>query len=132
MQDVQTYTGTNLSATARLAAWSARHKWWVVGLTILAVVMAMAVSSAVAPKLLYDNDGGLDKEAAEAAQLADGAPCEAQLPGDGPEGEPAALRCLNGIPSGLLARRGSPRRRVQQRWKATRARAPGRPPGRLG
>jgi RND superfamily putative drug exporter len=43
----------------------------VVGLTIFTIVMSMAVSSAVAPKLLEDDDGGLDKEAAEAAQLVD-------------------------------------------------------------
>lgn len=42
-----------------------------------------------------------------------GAPCEAQLPGDGPDGKPVPLRRLDGIPPGFLARRGSPLRRVQ-------------------
>ncbi len=71
MQTAQSYKGSNLSATGRLASWSARHKWWVLGLSIFAIVVSMAVSSAVSPKILGDNDAGLKSDSAKAVQLID-------------------------------------------------------------
>ena len=46
---------STLSPTARVARWSARHRWWVVASTVLTLVMAMFVSNAVEPKLLDEN-----------------------------------------------------------------------------
>ena len=43
---------TRLSPTARIAAWSARHRWWVVAASIATFVLAMTVLSTVETKLL--------------------------------------------------------------------------------
>ena len=47
-----------LSFTGRIAAWSARHRWWVVAASVLILVFAMFVSSTVETKLLDDNEIG--------------------------------------------------------------------------
>ena len=47
-----------LSPTARIASWSARHRWWVVAASILVVVLAIFISSTVETKILDDNDVG--------------------------------------------------------------------------
>ena len=44
-----------LTFTGRIASWSARHRWWVIAASVLALVLAMFVSSAVGTKLLDDN-----------------------------------------------------------------------------
>ena len=44
-----------LTFTGRIASWSARHRWWVIAASVLVLVMAMFVSSAVETKLLDDN-----------------------------------------------------------------------------
>ena len=43
---------------------------------------------------------GVDRRAGGGHVLTDGAPCKARLSGDGPDGEPVAIRCLNGNPIG--------------------------------
>ena len=43
-----------LSFTGRIAAWSARHRWWVVTASVLVLVAAIFVSSTVETKLLDD------------------------------------------------------------------------------
>ncbi len=47
--------GISLSFTGRIAGWSARHRWWVIAASVLVLVLAMFVSSAVETKLLDDN-----------------------------------------------------------------------------
>ncbi len=44
-----------LTFTGRIASWSARHRWWVIAASVLVLVLAMYVSSAVETKLLDDN-----------------------------------------------------------------------------
>ena len=72
---------TSLTTTARVARWSARHRWWVVAASVLVLVMAMFVSNAVETKLLDDNEIG-EGESGEAIRLLDerfdegGAPTE--------------------------------------------------------
>ena len=50
--DTSTFT-----ASARVAAWSARNRWWVVLASVLVLVAAMFVSSTFETKI-YDGDGG--------------------------------------------------------------------------
>ena len=50
--DTSTFT-----ASARVAAWSARKRWWVVLASVLVLVAAMFVSSTFETKI-YDGDGG--------------------------------------------------------------------------
>ena len=59
-----------LSFTGRIAAWSARHRWWVVAASVLIVVSAMLVSSTVETKLLDGDEGGVG-DSSRAAQLID-------------------------------------------------------------
>jgi len=59
-----------LSATARVAAWSAHHRWWVVAASVLIFVSAMFVSSTVETKLLNDNEIG-EGESGRAVRLLD-------------------------------------------------------------
>ena len=47
-----------LSATARVARWSAKHRWWVVAASVMTIVLAMFVLSTVETKLLEGNAGG--------------------------------------------------------------------------
>ena len=73
--------GISLIFTGRIAAWSARHRWWVIAATVLVLVMAMFVSNAVETKLLDDNELG-ESESGKADRLLDerfddgGAPTE--------------------------------------------------------
>ena len=46
-----------LSASARIATWSARHRWWVVAASIATVALAVLVLNSVETKR-YDGDGG--------------------------------------------------------------------------
>ena len=70
-----------LSFTGRIASWSAKHRWWVLAASVLVLVMAVFVSSAVETKLLDDNELG-EGESGEAIRLLDerfddgGAPTE--------------------------------------------------------
>ena len=61
---------TSLTPTARVAAWSARHRWWVIAAIVLALVMAIFVSGAVETKLLDESELG-DGESGEAGRLLD-------------------------------------------------------------
>ena len=61
---------STLSPTARVARWSARHKWWVVAATVLTLVMAIFVSGAVETKLLDESELG-DGESGVAGRLLD-------------------------------------------------------------
>ena len=45
-----------LSPTAQVAAWSARHRWWVIAASIVAVVLSMFVLNSLDTKL-FDGDG---------------------------------------------------------------------------
>ena len=47
---------STLSFTGSIANWSARHRWWVVAASVLVLVMAVFVSSAVEPNILDDNE----------------------------------------------------------------------------
>ena len=58
----------NLSFTGRIARWSARHKWWVLAASVLALVMAMFVSGTVETKLLDGNEFA-EGESGEAIRL---------------------------------------------------------------
>ena len=72
---------STLSFTGRIAKWSARHRWWVIVASVLALVMAMFVSTALETKLLDDNEI-TEGESGEAIRLLDerfddgGAPTE--------------------------------------------------------
>ena len=48
----------NLSFSGCIANWSARHRWWVVGASVLVLVLAMFISSSVGMKELeFDGEG---------------------------------------------------------------------------
>ena len=61
-------TEDNLTFTGRIASWSARHRWWVIAASVLVLVLAVFVSSAVETKLLDDNAFG-EGESGEAIRL---------------------------------------------------------------
>ena len=63
-----TVDGSKLSFTGRIAGWSARHRWWVVAASVLAVVLAMFILNTVETKELDYNGEG---EAATGADLID-------------------------------------------------------------
>ena len=71
----------NVSFTGRIARWSAKHRWWVIAASVLVLVLAMVVSSAVEIKLLDDN-AMAEGDSGEAIRLLDerfddgGAPTE--------------------------------------------------------
>ena len=49
---------TGLTFTGRIANWSARHRWWVVGASVLVLVLAMFASSTVETQILdYEGEG---------------------------------------------------------------------------
>ena len=48
---------STLSFTGRIAAWSARHRWWVVAASVMMLVLAVLASSTFETKLLYDFNG---------------------------------------------------------------------------
>ncbi len=55
-----------LSPTARIARWSARHRWWVVAAAVMSIMLAMFVLNTVETKLLDGNSGGVgDSEIAD-------------------------------------------------------------------
>ena len=72
---------STLSFTGRIAAWSARHRWWVVAASVMMLVLAVLVSSTAETKLL-DDDEIAEGESGEALRLLDerfgegGAPSE--------------------------------------------------------
>ena len=47
---------STLSFTGRIAAWSARRRWWVVAASVTMLVLAVLASSTFEVKLLDDND----------------------------------------------------------------------------
>ena len=59
-----------LSFTGRVAKWSARHRWWVVAVSVMAIAMAVFASNAVDTKLLDDN-AIAEGESGEAMRLLD-------------------------------------------------------------
>ena len=59
-----------LSATGRIAAWSAKHRWWVVAASVMTIVMAMVVMNTVETKLLDGDEGGVG-DSGRADQLID-------------------------------------------------------------
>ncbi len=67
VQESQT-DGIGLSFTGRIAGWSARHRWWVVGASALFIVLAMFILNTVETKELDYNGEG---EAATGADLID-------------------------------------------------------------
>ena len=72
---------SDLSPTARVARWSAKHRWWVLAATVLVLVMAMFVSGTVETKLLGESEFA-EGESGEAIRLVEeqfgdgGAPTE--------------------------------------------------------
>ena len=48
-------TNTKLSPTARIATWSARHRWWVIAASAIVVLLAMFAISTVETKFLDDD-----------------------------------------------------------------------------
>ena len=64
-----TVRGENLSFTGRIAAWSARRRWWVLAGSVMTIVLAMVVLSTVETKL-YDGDGG-EGDSVAGAELID-------------------------------------------------------------
>ena len=61
-------TTKGLTPTARIARWSARHRWWVLAATVLVLVAAMFISSTVETKLLDDSEFA-EGESGEAVRL---------------------------------------------------------------
>ncbi len=57
-----------LSFTGQVARWSAQHRWWVIAASVMVMVLAMFVSSAVGTKLLDQSESG-EGESAEADRL---------------------------------------------------------------
>ena len=57
-----------LSATARVARWSAKHRWWVVAASVLVLVAAIFVSGTVETKLLDESEFA-QGESGEAVRL---------------------------------------------------------------
>ena len=56
--------GSNLSFTGRIAGWSARHRWWVVGASVMFIVLAIMVLGNVETKTLdYNGEGESGKGA---------------------------------------------------------------------
>ena len=47
-----------LSPTARVASWSAQHRWWVIAAAVMVFALAMFVSSTVETKLLHGDSEG--------------------------------------------------------------------------
>ena len=68
--DQRVYDTVTLSFTGRIAAWSARHRWWVVSASVLVLVMALFVSETVETKILDDNEFAVG-ESGEAIRLLD-------------------------------------------------------------
>ena len=74
-------TTKGLTPTARVANWSARHRWWVVAASVMMLVLAVLASSTFKVNLLDDNDIA-EGESGEALRLLDerfgegGAPSE--------------------------------------------------------
>ncbi len=64
-------------ASARLAAWSARNRWWVVLASVLVLVAAVFISSTFETKI-YEGDGG-EGESAVAINLVEGGSAISQL-----------------------------------------------------
>jgi hypothetical protein len=58
------------TATSRVSAWSARHRWWVIGAAVALIFLAGLVSTWVETVLL--DDAGGEGEAAVGASLLDG------------------------------------------------------------
>ena len=79
--DERVYDTVTLSFTGRIAAWSARHRWWVVAASVMMLVLAVLASSIFDVKLLDDNDIA-EGESGKALRLLDerfgegGAPSE--------------------------------------------------------
>ena len=48
---------STLSFTGRIAGWSARHRWWVVGGSALGIFLAVVVLFTVETKTRNDGDG---------------------------------------------------------------------------
>ncbi len=59
-----------LSPTARVARWSARHRWWVVVASVVTIALAMYVLSSVETKTLDGNAGGVG-DSQKASELID-------------------------------------------------------------
>ena len=66
--DERVHDTVTLSFTGRIAAWSARRRWWVVAASVLIFVSAMFVSSTVETKLLDESELG-EGESGEAIRL---------------------------------------------------------------
>ena len=66
--DAQAAVDTSaLSFTGKIAAWSARHRWWVVAASVMMLVLAVLASSTFTPNLLDEENG--EGEAAAGADL---------------------------------------------------------------
>ncbi len=60
--------GNGLTPTARLARWSAAHRWWVLGASVLVLVLAVFASTTFTTQLLDEGNAG-EGEAAVGADL---------------------------------------------------------------
>ena len=58
---------SRLTFTARIARWSARHRWWVAALSLVVIVLAVLVMVRVGSELRDDDEGA--GESAEAVKL---------------------------------------------------------------
>ena len=61
-------TTESLTPTARIARWSARHRWWVLAATVLTLIAAIVASGMYEPQL-QDDDVGVGESAAGADVL---------------------------------------------------------------
>ena len=56
-KELSNFDSSTLSFTGRIAGWSARHRWWVVGGSALVVFLAVFVLFTVETKTRDDGDG---------------------------------------------------------------------------
>jgi len=66
--DERVHDTSRLSFTGRIAAWSARHRWWVVAASVMMLVLAVLASSTFETKLLDENEFA-EGESGEAIRL---------------------------------------------------------------
>ena len=68
--DERVHDTVTLSFTGRIAAWSARHRWWVVAASVMVLVLAVLASSTCKVNLLDENEFA-EGESGEAIRLLD-------------------------------------------------------------
>ena len=68
MASAQAISDMKVTPTAKVARWSAKHRWWVLAASVLVLMAAMFVSGTVEAKV-RDSDSGMEGESGKAVQL---------------------------------------------------------------